>query len=106
MIYKKFEAKILALPELPDPSTIKNRKIQLELIEAQNVALHDIDTEFKDALRQEYGQELTDKAHKLMFDSQWAHGNEGSYRILEESYRVKVNFFLELEEANRKQGTE
>lgn len=102
MIYKKFEDKILALPELPAASTVKNWKIQLELIEALNVAMHDIDDEFKDALRQEYGQKLTDKAHQLMFDSEWAHGNEGSYRTIEESYLVKVNFFLELEEANRK----
>lgn len=99
MIAEEFEKQYRALPSYFD---IKNKKLREEQKEANRIEEQKIDEAFKDALKEEYGQNLSNAGHEFLWEAAWSDGHYAGYTEVEQQYEMKLYFFEQMTEANNK----
>lgn len=92
--------------EIPSPyatkgNTAKAKALRHEQQIAKQQAESDLIEEFGVALKKEYGENLTDSAHEILFRSAWADGHHAGFEESEHQYQNKLDFFDQLTEANK-----
>lgn len=97
MIAEEFENEHRALPWVLD---IKDKKLREAQRASNAVKENEIRESFKDALKQEYGQSLTEAGHEFLWNKAWEDGHSAGYFEVESQYENQLRFFEQMTEAN------